>query len=109
MSTKKEEELYDKWFPFFLQYRPVNWKFEYQHPENLKAVDDKLRKRWIDKCLTLLDIFEKDEANDDEMYRFTKFCAVVLDAEKHRLSINKAYNDLHIDEIVRDYYISKGE
>lgn len=103
MSRKsKEQDLYDKWYDLLIKYKPSSWMYDYQDPDHNPENTKRLRKKWIAKCNDVIDIL-KDNANDEELYNFSKFVATVLDAEKYWLSIPKAYEDLNIAEIFNNY------
>ena len=64
-----------------------------------------LRTKWFSYCQELIDDMNERGADIAEMERAIIFAYVVLDAEKCRLSIIKAYDDLCILELYQKYVL----
>ena len=64
-----------------------------------------LRTKWFGYCQELIDDMNERGADISEMERAIIFAYVVLDAEKCRLSIIKAYDDLCILELYQKYVL----
>lgn len=69
----------------------------------------KLRTKWFSYCQELIDDMSENNATYEEMERAIIFAYVVLDAEKCRLSIIKAYDDLCIVELYKRYVLGEKD
>lgn len=84
----------------------TNYIYAYQ---SSSATNRVIRNRWVKKLLDLIPNMERANATYNEMRRILIFSHTVLDCHKYKLSVNLAYDDLHIDELTTKYYISKED
>ena len=66
-----------------------------------------VKRRWMKKMVELLPQMEAQRATYNEIRRALIFALVCNNCEELRLSVVLAYDDLHMDEITRKYYIQK--
>ena len=66
-----------------------------------------VKRRWMKKMLELLPLMESQRATYNEIRRALIFALVCNNCEDLRLSVVLAYDDLHMDELTRKYYIQK--